>query len=103
MIQHESFKTQKRPKGTPRLISKFAKELPNDSLDNFEVFCALTRQQNTSKLLFWVIAHPVPSGANLIQQCIKKKTKNIPTVKHGSVMVWGCFAASGPGPSIFPL
>ncbi len=42
-------------------------------------------------------ACPVTSGVKTTQHFIKKNI--IPTVKHGggSVMIWGCFASSGPG------
>ena len=81
------------PKRTQRLVS----HLPNNILmipkTSGTIFCGLTRQ----KLNFLEGVRPVTSGVKLTQHFIKKNI--IPTVKHGggSVMVWGCFAASGPG------
>ncbi len=57
-----------------------------------QIFCELMRQ----KLNFLEVVCPITSGVKPTQHFIKII---IPTVKHGggSVMVWGCFAASGPG------
>ncbi len=54
-----------------------------------QIFCGLMRQM----LNFLEGVCPVTSGVKPTQHFIKG------TVKHGggSVMVWGCFAASGPG------
>ncbi len=58
-----------------------------------QIFCGLVRQ----KLNFLEGVCPVTSGVKTNTAFHKKNI--IPTVKHGggSVMVWGCFAASGPG------
>ncbi len=56
-----------------------------------KILCGLTRQ----KLNFLEGVCPNTSG---VKVTAFQKQNIIPTVKYGgSVMVWGCFAASGPG------
>ncbi len=59
--------------------------------------------------ILWTEETKVELFGRCVSHCIWRKTntafhkKNIiPTVKHGggSVMVWGCFATSGPGCSV---
>ncbi len=56
-----------------------------------KILCGLTRQ----KLNFLEGVCPITSG---LKVTAFQKKKIIPTVKYGggSVMVWGCCAASGP-------
>ncbi len=57
-----------------------------------KILCGLTRQ----KLNFLEGVCPITSG---VKVTAFQKKNIIPTVKYGggSVMFWGCFAASGPG------
>ncbi len=78
-----------RQKKTQRLVSHLPKNMLIIPKTFGQIFCGLMRQ----KLNFLC---PIASGVKPTQHLIKKNI--IPTVKHGgSVMVWGCFAASGPG------
>ena len=65
------------------------------SLMTPKTFGKIFRGQTGQKRNFWEDVPPVTSGVKLTFQ----KKNVIPTVKHGggSVMVWGCLAASGPG------
>ncbi len=80
-------------KRTQRLVSHLPKNILIIPKTFRQIFCGLMRQ----KLNFLECVCPITSGIKPIQDFMKKNI--IPTVKHGggSVMVWGCFAASGPG------
>ncbi len=82
------------PKRTQRLVS----HLPKQYLDMIipktfgQIFCGLIQQ----KLNFLEGVCPITSGVKPTQHFTKRTSYQ---VNHGggSVMVWGCFAASGPG------
>ncbi len=81
------------PKITQRLVSHLPKNILNIPKNSGQIFCGLMRQKlevfgRCVSLYIWRKTNTAFHKKNII-----------PTVKHGggSVMVWGCFAASGPG------
>jgi len=80
------------PKRTLRLVSFLPENILMIPKTFGKILCKLTRQ----KLNFLEGVCPITSGVKVTR--ISEKNI-IPTVKYGggSVMVWGCFAASGPG------
>ncbi len=79
-------------KRTKRLVSVLLENILMIPKTFGKILCGLTRQ----KLNFLEGVCPITSG---VKVTAFQKKNIIPTVKYGggSVTVWGCFAASGPG------
>lgn len=67
-----------------------------DSQDFWKIFCGLTRQK-------WNILEGVHPDTFGVKLTVFQKKIVIPRARHGggSVMVWGCFVASGPHSVLF--